>query len=284
MSEKIIVSSSEIIVCPKCFEKFSLDQGIARQTVERYENEYEDEFEKRKEELTEEIRKKEETKAKKAILEREVELNEEIKAVEAARKKAETEAKQAITDTRTKMIEEFALERQKIAQDLEQKDLAIKTFRENELALRKEKQGLEQEKQDLDLEIQRRLDEERRTIQEQTVKAEADKYRLREAEYKKKLDDAQKANEDLSRKLEQGSQQLQGEVLEIELETILKATFPHDKIEPVKKGQRGADILHTVYTPTGQRCGTIIWEAKRAENWSDKWIQKLKDDQLEVEG
>jgi len=26
-------------------------------------------------------------------------------------------------------------------------------------------------------------------------------------------------------------------------------------------------------------CGKIIWEAKRAENWSDKWLQKLKDDQ-----
>ena len=88
-------------------------------------------------------------------------------------------------------------------------------------------------------------------------------------------------NEDLSRKLEQGSQQLQGEVLELELETVLRTSFPHDRIEPVKKGQRGADILHTVITPTGQRCGTIIWEAKRAENWSDKWIQKLKDDQLE---
>ena len=79
--------------------------------------------------------------------------------------------------------------------------------------------------------------------------------------------------------MDHGSQQLQGEVLELELEHMLGTTFFQDLIEEVKKGQRGADVLQTVRTPTGQICGKIIWEAKRAENWSDKWLQKLKDDQ-----
>ena len=103
-----------------------------------------------------------------------------------------------------------------------------------------------------------------------------------EAEYKKKIEDAQKANEALRRKLEQGSQQLQGEVLELELEHILSSAFLHDQIDEVKKGVRGADIMQTVRTPAGQTCGKIIWEAKRAENWTEKWLQKLKDDQLEA--
>jgi Uncharacterized protein conserved in bacteria len=281
MPPKVILNSDETIVCPKCSEKFPLDKGITRQTMENYENEYEAAFEKRETELTEEIRKTEEKKAKKIFDEKQIELQDQLKTSEDARKKAEASAKKAIDDTCLKLSEEFELERKTLKQDLEQKDSALKDFREKELNLRKEKQQLEQEKANLELDVQRRLDEERKNIQEQTVKTESEKYRLREAEYKKKLDDAQKANEDLSRKLEQGSQQLQGEVLELELETVLRSSFPHDKIEPVKKGQRGADILHTVYTPSGQRCGTIIWEAKRAENWSDKWIQKLKDDQLE---
>ncbi|MGB6647656.1 MAG: DUF2130 domain-containing protein, partial [Bacteroidota bacterium] len=71
-------------------------------------------------------------------------------------------------------------------------------------------------------------------------------------------------------------------VLELELEKVLKESFPHDKIEAVRKGVRGADVLQLVITPSGQECGTIIWEAKRAENWSAKWVQKLKDDQLEA--
>ena len=32
-------------------------------------------------------------------------------------------------------------------------------------------------------------------------------------------------------------------------------------------------------TPSGETRGKIIWEAKRAENWSERWLQKLKDDQ-----
>jgi hypothetical protein len=68
-------------------------------------------------------------------------------------------------------------------------------------------------------------------------------------------------------------------VLELEMEHTLAGAFVHDLIEEVKKGQRGADVLQTVRTPMGQVCGKIIWEAKRAEHWSDKWLQKLKDDQ-----
>jgi hypothetical protein len=127
--------------------------------------------------------------------------------------------------------------------------------------------------------LERKFDEERKRLTTQIGTREAERFSLIEAEYKKKIDDAQKANEDLRRKLDQGSQQLQGEVLELELEHMLGNAFFHDLIEEVKKGQRGADVVQTVRTATGQICGKIIWEAKRAENWSDKWLQKLKDDQ-----
>lgn len=66
------------------------------------------------------------------------------------------------------------------------------------------------------------------------------------------------------------------------MENVLASAFRHDLIEEVKKGQRGADVIQTVRLPTGQVCGRIIWEAKRAENWSDKWLTKLQDDQREA--
>ena len=94
--------------------------------------------------------------------------------------------------------------------------------------------------------------------------SEGERFRLKELEYQKKIEDAQKANEDLRRKLEQGSQQLQGEVFELELENIIKNAFPFDIVEEIRKGVRGADVLQTVITRTGQICGKIIWEAKRA--------------------
>ncbi len=138
---------------------------------------------------------------------------------------------------------------------------------------------MEQQQAGLELELERKLDEERRRLAIQIQEREATRFSLIEAEYKKKIEDAQRANDDLRRKLDQGSQQLQGGVLELELEHTLRTAFRHDAIDEVKKGQRGADVIQSVRTPSGIQCGKIIWEAKRAEHWSDKWLQKLKDDQ-----
>ncbi|PKO43547.1 MAG: DUF2130 domain-containing protein [Betaproteobacteria bacterium HGW-Betaproteobacteria-22] len=151
-----------------------------------------------------------------------------------------------------------------------------------ELELRRQKTALEEQQRNIEVELQRKLEEERVKMTEQISAAEANRFSFIEAEYKKKIEDAQKANEDLRRKLDQGSQQLQGEVLELELEHVLTTSFLHDQIDEVKKGQRGADVLHTVRTVHGVECGKIIWEAKRADNWSEKWLQKLKDDQQEA--
>ena len=88
--------------------------------------------------------------------------------------------------------------------------------------------------------------------------------------------------EELKKRAEQGSQQRQGEALELVLEDALAAAFPMDKIEPVKKGQKGGDILHHVTTAAGVHAGTILWELKRTKSWSAGWILKLKDDQREA--
>ncbi len=89
----------------------------------------------------------------------------------------------------------------------------------------------------------------------------------------------QRQIEDLRRKAEQGSQQLQGEAFELELETVLRAKFPRDLVEPVPKGEFGGDVLHRVVGPQARFCGTILWETKRTKNWSDGWLAKLREDQ-----
>lgn len=58
-----------------------------------------------------------------------------------------------------------------------------------------------------------------------------------------------------------------------------KAHFPDDGITPVKAGAKGADIVQAVCFPRERECGTILWESKRAANWSNGWIAKLKEDQ-----
>ncbi len=142
----------------------------------------------------------------------------------------------------------------------------MKEFREAELLLRKEKKEVEEQKKEFELSIQRQLDEQKSALRTEI----SHEYQMREAEFRKKIDDAHKANEDLKRKLEQGSQQLQGEVLELELEDMLTHAYPLDQVEAVAKGVRGADVVHTVILRSGTVAGKIIWETKRAENWSNK--------------
>jgi len=89
----------------------------------------------------------------------------------------------------------------------------------------------------------------------------------------------QRQIDDLKRSAQQGSQQLQGEVQELELESLLRNRFPTDTIDPVPKGEFGGDALQKVIGKNGSLCGTILWESKRTKNWSDGWLPKLRDDQ-----
>jgi len=92
----------------------------------------------------------------------------------------------------------------------------------------------------------------------------------------------QRRIEELKQKAEQGSQQHQGEVMELELENTLRTKFPFDSIEPVAKGEFGGDVVQRVVSPSGLACGSILWESKRTKNWSDAWLAKLRGDQRAV--
>jgi hypothetical protein len=109
-----------------------------------------------------------------------------------------------------------------------------------------------------------------------------DERRRIEAQHKAQIESAQREVADLKRKLEQGSQQLQGEALEVSLEALLRTAFPLDEIVPVPKGMNGADLLQHVRNPAGHCCGTIIWEAKQTKAWQPAWLRKLKDDQRAI--
>jgi hypothetical protein len=110
----------------------------------------------------------------------------------------------------------------------------------------------------------------------------AEEHRLKDLEKDKVINDLRSSLEDMKRKAEQGSMETQGEVLEQDFETQLKSFFPNDDIQPVPKGIRGADLIHTVRTPFGADCGVLVWETKNTKAWSSQWIPKLKDDMLEI--
>lgn len=167
-----------------------------------------------------------------------------------------------------------------IDREAEIKELKSKTkeFEENELKLRAEKRAMEDAKARFELEKTRQLDIERVKIREEAEKFIIEKEKYKIIEYEKKLSDMQKSLEDARRKGDQASQQLQGEVQELDLERTLRELYPYDEIGEVKKGENGADIRQVVRTEKGTICGKILWESKRTKAWSDSWVSKLKED------
>lgn len=152
--------------------------------------------------------------------------------------------------------------------------------RVRELELLRERPALIAARETAELDANRRVELARQAALLEARDAESERWKLKEAEYQKKLEDTAKRLEDAQRAAAQGSQQLQGEVLELLLEEQLRSAFPLDSIEEVKKGARGGDVIHRVMTRTGQQAGVILWEAKRAQNWSREWALKLKADLL----
>jgi len=84
--------------------------------------------------------------------------------------------------------------------------------------------------------------------------------------------------DELRRKVDLGSQQVQGEVQELALENALRTAFPADRIAPVEKGRSGADAIHEVRGLNGAVAGAILWESKNTRTWSNEWLSKVKQD------
>jgi hypothetical protein len=175
---------------------------------------------------------------------------------------------------RKELAPEIDIERKKAA-DLQAK---LNETQKNELELRKERDELEQRTRELDLEIARRVDAERKAIHEKAAADADEKNRLRFAEYEKTIEAMREKLAEAERKATQGSQQLQGDVLELDFEAALRSAFPQDLVEPVKAGARGGDILQRVLGNMGRPVGTIFWETKRAQNWGGDWCAKAKAD------
>ena len=169
-----------------------------------------------------------------------------------------------------------------LQEQLREKSQRLEKAEQQELELRKQQRQLEEDKRAFELEMQRKLDSERQIIAEKVARESEENHKFKDAEKDKQLADMRRQIEELKRKAEQGSQQAQGEVLELELEHLLKEDFPFDEIMPVSKGVKGGDVIQTVKTQSGRVCGKILWETKRTKSWSDGWIQKVKNDQRDA--
>jgi len=195
-----------------------------------------------------------------------------------------------LRDERAKIVEAeqknaraaIGLEFDDLKQQMVEKDKKLVEAEKAELALRNERRKLDERMRTLELDVTRRVDAERAKVREEAQRQAVEDHRLKLAERDKQIADMLKQIDELKRKGEQGSQQTQGEVAELELEAILRAAFPSDLIEPVAKGVHGGDVLQRVRGAGGAKYGTILWESKETKAWSDGWLAKVRDDQREA--
>lgn len=265
---------NETIECPYCKKQIRLTEAIFKPIEEKLREKFDLDTSKKEEEFL---------KREKALAEKQKELENPQKIINAAVvKKLGEEKVRLVKEIREEADIKTKGEIELLKERIQNKDTELEKARKYELELRKKTNELEEAQKAFEIEKQRQIDEERNRITlEAKIKAdEENKYKI--AELTKQLSDVSKVKDELARKLQQGSQQTQGEVLELELEELLNANFTADQIEPVPKGIRGADVLQRVYNQAGQHCGTIIWESKHTKTWNDSWIQKLKSDQREV--
>jgi hypothetical protein len=257
----------QTIICPNCGKEIPLTETLFHQIKESLRKEYDDKAREKEQELAR--REKQVEDSEKTIEQR---VSEKLKA----------EREKLKQDGKKEAEEALLLERKDLQEQLAEKEKKIEESQSIELDLRKKVREAEEAKKDAELIVARRIDEEREKIEQKALEIYSEGHRLKDLEKDKKINDMAKMIEELKRKAEQGSMQTQGEVMELDLEALLKTRFPVDEVEPVPKGMRGADILQKVYNRSGQHCGTIIWETKHTKAWSDGWISKLKDDQREV--
>ena len=270
------------ITCPNCKTEIRLTESLAAPLIETTRRQFQQQLAQKDDEIS---------KREQGILEKERQLT-------TAKNKLDEQVAHQVEDQlkidRARItIEESRKSKQAFSNDLEQRSRevaelqAILKSQEAKLTeaqktqadlLRKQRE-LDDAKRELDLTIEKRIQEGLSVTRHQARKEAEDEQRLKVLEKEQTIVAMQKQIEDLKRRSEQGSQQLQGEVQELELENLLRSKFPFDAIEPVPKGEFGGDVLHRIIGPNGQPSGTILWEFKRTKNWSDSWLVKLRDDQ-----
>jgi hypothetical protein len=266
------------VKCPECSNEFPLSDAVLSSVREGVTKEVQSTLADREQMVS---------KRQRTLDDREADLKKKTSEIQQeAERLAEQRLKEREVHIRSEAAKQAVKEHEFVLKQLQEevteKTNALKQAQANELSLLKDKRELQEAKETLELKVQRTLDQERGKITAH-AKAQADEEnRLKIAEKEKVISDLQRKLEDAQRRAEQGSQQIQGEILEIDFERQLRDAFPVDQITEISKGIRGADVSQEVRSNTGRKCGLILYENKRTKNWSDTWIPKLKADLLSI--
>jgi hypothetical protein len=264
------------IVCPECNHRIPLTESIAAPLLEAERRDFQKKLAVREAEFTrkaEDIRLQQEQLSKtREGIEEEIEERlkvERAQVIAAEAKKARDQVANEFDAIKQQLSESEQLLRAREAKLVEAQQAQAE-------ALRKQRE-LDEKTREIDITIEKRVQASQAVLIAKARQDATDELKSQVSQKDTQIESLGRTVEELKRKLEQGSQQTQGEAFELELENLLRGKFPLDLIEPVAKGETGGDIVHTVNGQIGSPAGVILWELKNTKNWSDTWLPKLRD-------
>jgi hypothetical protein len=277
--------AEQTMQCPQCGYEMKVTESLAAPLIAAVERKYQQQI--REQQAAIDCRERE-------VASRSVELDKqaadaERRMSEQVRIRLEAERKQLTAQETERAQRQVAAELDRQAGELKDREARLesltgklKAAQEQEADFLRQKRTLEDERRELKLQVEKQVQQELEAVRRQAKSQAEEQMGLQVRDKDEAIQVLRRQIDELKRKAEQGSQQAQGEVLEIQAEQQLRARFPMDEIQPVAKGQFGGDLLHTVRDGAGQPCGTILWEFKRTQNWSAGWLAKLRGDQRTV--
>ncbi|MGA8146735.1 MAG: DUF2130 domain-containing protein [Gallionellaceae bacterium] len=270
------------ITCPACKAEIKLTESLAAPLIESTRRQFEQQLAQKDSDIAK--REQAMREKEKQLAEDKRKLDDQVADQVAAQLKAERARVIAEESKKAKLasaaeLENKARELADLQEVLKSRDEKLAEAQKAQAELIKKQRELDDAKRELELTVEKRVQVGLTEVRTLAKKEAEDEQKLKVMEKEQTIAAMQKQIEDLKRRAEQGSQQLQGEVQELEIENLLRSKFPFDAIEPVPKGEFGGDVLHRVVGAGGQSGGTILWEFKRTKNWSDAWLAKLRDDQ-----
>jgi len=278
----VVPVTEPTIICPNCKLEIKLTESLAAPLLESTRRQFEQQLAQKDLDIAsrEQAMREKEKDLAEARHRIDQQVSEQVEAqLQQDRERITAEESRKAKLAAATDLEQKAREVADLQEVLKSREAKLAEAQQVQAELLKKQRELDDAMRELDLTVEKRVQAGLNETRTQARREVEEEQKLKVAEKEQVIAAMQKQIEDLKRRAEQGSQQLQGEVQELELEGLLRGRFPFDLIEPVPKGEFGGDVLQRVIGSGGQAGGSILWESKRTRNWSDGWLVKLREDQ-----
>lgn len=264
------------IKCPRCSSEFVLESAhVSAQFEESIRQDLSAEIQRREKEL---LSQKQEFQLLSQEFEKEKQDFSQLidEKVSSQMKSREEFLKDSI---RKQIQEEKEAQLEELESELKRKSAQLIELNQTKAKLQQLSREMEEKEAAIHLkmetELTNRLSEMKSSVKKQ-IELESE---LRLKEKQNVIDSLKQKLQDATQRIEQGSMQMQGEMMELTVEEILREANPTDLIEEVKKGINGFDAKQVIRF-NGKEIGSIGYEVKNTKNWSDGFIEKIKTDNL----